>query len=190
MSEPAEDKPWPVGPEDGPEVQERYGPGENEVVLWDTTSNYARIRQMRLEGKTVPEIAAALELKPSTVKQSLTNQIKAESAAMDPAELNSILMLEMERLDHMVQAHWFAMKGGDAESAKILLAVGRERREWLKWAKPEPTQDLGITNNILVVGGTEAEFLAQLSTAREYLEREHGSVEHVIESEAVEAEDG
>lgn len=167
---------WPLGEDDDPDkVIERYGPSEGEVIVWDTTSNYARIRQMRLEGKTVPEIATALGLKPSVVKQSLTNQLKAECAAMDPDEMNSILALEMERLDHMVQAYWFAAKAGDLDSAKLLLSVSKERREWLKWAKPEPTAEIGVTNNVLVIGGTEAEFLKGLETARAYLEENHSA---------------
>jgi hypothetical protein len=174
---------FPKGPEDGPEVIERYGPGEGEVILWDTTSNYARIRALRLEGKTVPEISAALSLPPSTVKQSLTNQIKMESAKLDGDEINSILGLEMERLDHMLQSHWWAAKAGDVDSTKIVLAIGKERREWLKWAQPEPTHEVGVTNNILVVGGTEAEFLAQLETARVRLEAEHGTI--TVEAEEV-----
>lgn len=163
---------WVVGPNDSDAVIERYGPGENEVILWDTTSNYARIRALRLEGKTVPEIAATLGLKLATVRQSLTNQLKMESAKLDSDEITSILQMEMDRLDHMLNAHWHAAKAGDIDSTKAVLAVGKERREWLKWAQPEPTAELGITNNILVVGGTEAEFLAQLDAARARLESE------------------
>ena len=200
MSEAAEDVPWeepgepthehtfPKGEDDGPEVIERYGPGPGEVILWDTTSNYSRIRAMRLEGKTVPEIASALDLKPSTVKQSLTNQIKAESAKIDGDEIVTILGLEMERLDHMLQSHWWAAKAGDVDSTKLILAIGKERREWLKWAQPEPEQQVGITNNVLVVGGTEAEFLKSLETARAYLEAEHGTHE-TYEAEIVEEDE-
>lgn len=193
---PAADEPWeeptgfPKGAEDGPEVIERYGPGPGEVIVWDTTSNYARIRALRLEGKTVPEISAALELPISTVKQSLTNQIKMESAKLDGEEINSILGLEMERLDHLLQAHWWAAKAGDVDSTKAVLAIGKERREWLKWAQPEPTNEIGVTNNILVVGGTEAEFLAQLETARRRLEAEHGTIDAEATEVSEERDDG
>lgn len=183
MSDKDADKPWPTGPGDGPEVVERYGPGEGDVILWDTTSNFARIRAMRLEGKTVPQISASLELPISTVKQSLTNQVKMESAKIDGNEIATILQLEMERLDHLFQGYWFAAGAGDIDAAKVILSIGKERREWLKWAQPEPTAEIGITNNILVVGGTEAEFLKQLETARTFLKENHG--EGVVDVEVV-----
>lgn len=195
MSE-AADEPWeepaerqfPKDPDDGPEVIERYGPGAGEVIVWDTTSNYARIRAMRLEGKTIPEISAALDLKPAVVKQSLTNQLKMESAKLDGDEISGILQLEMERLDHMLQAHWWAAKAGDVDSSKMVLAIGKERREWLKWAKPEPTNEVGVVNNVLVVGGGESEFLAALDVARQRLEAEHGIIDAEVTEEDSDAD--
>lgn len=185
MSEQA-DEPWeyPKGENDGPEVIERYGPGENEIVIWDTTSNYARIRAMRLEGKTVPEISEALQIKPSVVKQCLTNAVKADTAALDADELTTILGMELERLDHALQSVWWSMKAGDLDSLKAVLAIGKERREWLKWAQPEKTAETGITNNVLVIGGTEAEFLANLERARERLESMDGHA-GMIEAEII-----
>lgn len=167
----AEQFEFPRGDNDDDKVIERYGPGANEVIVWDTTSNYARIRELRREGKTVPEISAELSLKPSTVKQCLTNAIKADSAALDDDELITILGLEMDRLDHMLQAHWWAAKAGDIDSFKAVMAISRERREWLKWATPEKAVDTGITGTVLVVGGNENEFIASLDMAREQLER-------------------
>lgn len=197
MSEGAAEEPWdephiergenvfPRGEGDGPEVIERYGPGPGDVVVWDTTSNYARVRAMRLEGKTVAQISAALQLKPAVVKQCLTNQLKAESAKLDGEEINGILQLEMDRLDHLLQAHWWAAQAGDIDSTKAVLAIGKERREWLKWAQPAPTNEIGVVQNVLVVGGSENEFLASLESARERLISEHGT----IDAEVVE-EDG
>ena len=195
MSEGAAEEPWeephiergenvfPRGEGDGPEVIERYGPGAGDVVLWDTSSNYARIWDLRREGKTVPEIAAALSLKPAVVKQCLTNKLKAESAKLDSDEINGILQLEMDRLDHLLQSHWWAAKAGDIDSSKMVLAIGKERREWLKWAQPAPTNEIGVVQNVLVVGGSENEFLATLEQARERLQAEHGTIDAEVVEE-------
>jgi hypothetical protein len=164
-------------------MEEDYGQSGKEVILWDTTSNYARVRELRLQGKTVPQIAAELNLKPSTVKQSLTNHLKAEAARLDEVEIGSIIQLEMDRLDHLIQAHWFAAQTGDIDSGRMLISVSKERREWLKWAKPENTGEVGITNNILVVGGSESEFIASLDAAKARLESEQAKKYGTLEVE-------
>lgn len=169
-----DDQPWPSEYEAETELA---GQGVTKIDEYDVDSTFLKIRKMRLQAKTVQQISEALQIKPARVKQAITNLIKAESAALDDDELMTILQLEMDRIDYGIQTHWEGYLAGDMDSAKFMMMASRERREWLKWAKPENTADVGITQNVLVVGGNESDFLATLAAARERLESEHSVVD-------------
>lgn len=151
-----------------PAVPEPFG---LDTIDWGE-GTYARIYEHRLTGKTIQQIADTMQIKPSTVKQALTNRAQLEASRLEAEDIGGILQMEMDRLDAALHSQWFAAMTGDIDSLKAILAVSKERRAWLQWAQPEPPKDNGITNNILVIGGDEESYLAGLERVRQRLEQQ------------------
>lgn len=77
------------------------------------------------------------------------------------------IRLDLERLDKLQASYWDEAIGGDLPSAQFVLRVIAQRSALTHPSNTPVTAS--VTNNTLVVGGTEAEYVAALMRARDAL---------------------
>jgi hypothetical protein len=95
-----------------------------------------KVYDLRLRGKTIREIAAAVGVSVQTAHADVTavlTRIKAD--ANDTAE--QVRQLEIERLDKMLDAFWLGVLDGNEKAADVVLKVQARRAKLLGLDAPE-----------------------------------------------------
>jgi hypothetical protein len=120
-------------------------------------------QQLRIAGAAWDEIAQALGYKDGQSAQSTVSKAKR---VRGKDELEDIVDLELERLD-MLQMHmWPLARQGDTKAAGTILQIMNTRMKLLGTEK-KANEVTGTTNTAIFIGGSEAEYVAQLKQARE-----------------------
>lgn len=126
--------------------------------------------RLRIQGASVDEISQETMLTPVRIKQILSNSMALELADQTAQERQGLVALEVARLDALFRTFFPVALQGDIDSAKMALAISKERSE-LQRLKQVEANPGGVTNNVLVIGGDEASFLAGLEQARAMIEK-------------------
>lgn len=125
--------------------------------------------QLRLAGHDWPYIAHKLHYSSAqgaenAVRNWLAKATDGRAADMIRAEA---VALDLERLDALQAAYWEDALRGDLPAAQFCLRVINQRANLVQPGSAPVSAT--VTNNTLVVGGTEAQYVASLMKARDAL---------------------
>lgn len=116
--------------------------------------------ELKLSGKTYQQIADELGWANAyDVASALRNRFKSDATKMTTDDRESILQMELDRLDRLRQVHWEAGMLGDLKSAEILLKI---TDRVVKLAGLDQIDTATQTHAVLVVGGQEEDYVAKL----------------------------
>lgn len=127
--------------------------------------------QMRLAGHDWARIAHKLKYSSAnTAQTSVRNWLTRVSEQGEfPNTRETIraeaMALDLERLDRLQAAYWDNAVEGDLPAAQFCLRVIAQRANLVQPGSAVATAT--VTNNTLVVGGTEAQYVASLMKARD-----------------------
>jgi hypothetical protein len=120
-----------------------------------------KVYDLRLRGKTIREIAAAVGVSVQTAHADVTavlTRIKAD--ANDTAE--QVRQLEIERLDKMLDAFWLGVLCGNEKAADVVLKVHARRAKLLGLDAPEQYDvNAAIAATVTATPATAREIMAQ-----------------------------
>lgn len=121
----------------------------------------AKALQLRADGATYREIAAAMQWKSASTAQARVKKA-LEEVLLEPAK--EVIMTDLLRLDEFQKRLTAAMRAGDIGVIPTIMSVMRERRGLLGWTPEtwaeEQRKGQGVTNNgVMVINGGQASFI-------------------------------
>lgn len=120
---------------------------------------------MRLRSKSYAQIADELGWEsPHAVAQAIATRMKSDATRLTYEERESILQMEMDRLDELRAAHYEAAMLGDLRSGEMLLKI-TDRVVKLNQLDRVDTQTQ--THAVLVIGGQEQDYVSKLKELTE-----------------------
>jgi len=146
--------------------------------------------QLRLAGYDWPQVAMKLEYRSGHAAERAVRRWLSKTIEETDKEFprtremirSEAVALDLERLDKLQAAYWQDAVNGDLPSAAFCLKVIAQRSA-LVAPGSAATQVAAITNNTLVVGGTESQYVSSLLKARDMLgPAKRDDEAHVVES--------
>jgi hypothetical protein len=138
-------------------------PSTTETFVYDPSSVKDRqemAMEMRLRGVSPARIATALHYDDEKdVLKDLDKRFAYESTFLTSQGRESLLALQIARLEQMLGFTWPAMEEGDPASINAGLKIIQEISKHADLYTPD-TQ--GGQNTVLVIGGKEADYVAKL----------------------------
>lgn len=96
----------------------------------------AKALEMRVEGRTLPEIARAMGKALSTVHEAIAKEL----AEIPAPGVDNLREVDGARLDAIIRGHLAAARKGDAESAHVVIAAIRQRSKLFGTEAPKRTE--------------------------------------------------
>jgi hypothetical protein len=116
--------------------------------------------ELRTQGKSLYEIAEALEIRSSTeVATLLEERFNYDAGYLTASERESILALELARCDRLQAACWEEAMLGDPKAIDSSIKVMTHRAKLLGLEKVDPAVQ---KNLVLVMGEREQDYIAAL----------------------------
>ena len=122
--------------------------------------------QLRKTGASYELIAEKLGYANATSAQgAINNRIRQY---YKPDDVEEVVAMELARLDALQLVAWRRVQDGDLNAMDRILKIMERRAKYLGLDKAEPVNEGGtVTTNVLVIGGSETEYVEQLKQARE-----------------------
>lgn len=121
--------------------------------------------EMRLAGRTHAEIADELGYTSAVeVAQALRSRFKSEAARLTTEDRESIMQMELDRLDRLRSKHWEAAMLGDLRSGEMLLKI---TDRMIKITGIDGIDTTTQQHAVLVVGGLEQDYVSKLKELME-----------------------
>ena len=116
--------------------------------------------QMKLAGKSLSEIADELRYSSiGDVVQAIRWRLDVDVSSMTSEERQSILALEIARLDALQEGLWLSATLGDPRSVAMVLQIIAMRSKLLRLDVPDAVTG---QQTVLVIGGQEKDYVEQL----------------------------
>lgn len=141
-------------------MADKARPTSTVAVLKETRSKTAmKAYEMRREGRSWAEISAALHLEPRRVRRIVIDVMQEAADLVDMGTKQEMLILEIDRIDHLQSLLWPAAQAGDTRAVETILKLILAR---VKLLGLDMTPEMSVQNNTLVVAGTSEEYIAAL----------------------------
>lgn len=115
---------------------------------------------MLMSGMSHSEVAAALDYNSSTeLGRAVRERMGQEARNITSLERESILAMEMARLDRLQRAHWESALYGDIKSTEIVLKIMALRIKITGIDQPDAQQG---QHTVLIVSGDEQSYIEKL----------------------------
>lgn len=116
--------------------------------------------QLRRQGKRLSQIADDLGYSDAKeVLRAIAEQMKVEAEMLTTMDRHGILQMENDRLDELQAVYYQSALLGDFDSLKAVLTIIDKR---IKINKLDAVDTQDQQHTVLVVGGTEADYVAKL----------------------------
>lgn len=116
--------------------------------------------KMRLASKTYQQIADELGYASAwDVAHAIQARMKSEATRLTQDDRESILAMELDRMDALRAAHWEAAMLGDLKSGELILKI---TDRVIKMVGLDSIDTAAQTHAVLVVGGAEQDYVAKL----------------------------
>lgn len=117
----------------------------------------------KLAGKPLSEIAANYGYDTSELGRLIRERLNKESRFLNSDERESLVALELARLDTLMQAHWpLAVQHRDKDSSAVVMNCIKLRIQLLKLDLADASMG---AQTVLVVAGEEKDFIKGLKQA-------------------------
>lgn len=131
---------------------------DGEVVLSRAEEAYQR----KLSGASLTEIRDEMGFpNERDVSECIKGRMKYEAQFLEEDQRETILQLELARLDKQYQALWPSAMYGDIRANLALLAISDRRMKWSGMDVPDAMKG---QHTVLVVGGDESTYLERLKS--------------------------
>lgn len=116
--------------------------------------------QLKLAGLSLSEIAARLNYTSGgAVAKAIKDEMLSAAKDIEPEDRETLLDLEVERLDYAQSKIWMAVEAGDPKAIELLLKIISLRTK----LRGLDTFDASAgIQTVLVVGGQESDYIAKL----------------------------
>lgn len=146
----------------------------------DEIDIYERIYHYRLAGESIHDIAKRFGITPGRAGHMFREFVTELAKLSDQGTRQTMVSLELDRLDQLQKAHWEMAKIGDDKATKTVLEIMKHRAKLLGLEQLSPTDALTV-HSVLVVGTNTASFLESLESGRKRLSS--GDPDNDIEGE-------
>ena len=144
------------GPIVDPVTDRRQTRGRDRVGVSRAEQAY----QMRLKGMSPSEISAHLQYSDGTaVTRAINERFKIEASQLTSEERESMIAMEMARLDALQAAVWDSAMYGEAKAVDTALKIIQTR---VKVAGLDQIDTSTGKNTVLVIGGQQADYVESL----------------------------
>ena len=127
-----------------------------EIVLTRAQEAY----EMKLSGRTPREIADELGYEsPMAVVNAIRSQMKSEASFLTDTDRQSLLQMEMDRLDRLLAKVWPSAMTGDPKSVEAALKITDRR---IKITGLDAVDTTTQAHTVLVIGGQEQDYISKL----------------------------
>ena len=137
----------------------------------------AQVLQLRIAGKTYSKIATETGMSVHVCRKHLSNMMRSANLTMD---LEELVYLELERLDHLTSAVWLDAMGGSDKAVNSVLRI-MERRSRLMGLDAPVRHELAGPGGGAINIANWAEFVVNDSKASDLEEVE------IIESDTIDS---
>lgn len=116
--------------------------------------------QLKLAGMSMVEIADRLNFTSgAAVGKAIQDEMSTNAKDIEPDDRETLLNLEVDRLDYAQSKIWMAVEAGDFKAIELLLKIVTLRTR----LRGLDTFDAAVgQHTVLVVGGQEAEYIEKL----------------------------
>ena len=128
------------------------------------TETARKAYELRKAGKSWFQIAEELKISERQASDMSAEIIKQAAQLVDEGAKQSLLTMEVDRLNDLQQAVWNDAMGGDRQAVETALKIIQSRAKVLG-LDSIPTNT--VTNNTIVVAGTSEEYVAALRRVAE-----------------------
>jgi len=116
--------------------------------------------QLKMAGLSLAEIAERQGFSsPGAVAKAIKDEIMSAAREIPKEDRDTILQLEMDRLNFAQSKIWPSVEYGDLKAIETLLKIIQVRSKLQGLDMIDPTSG---TNTVLVVGGSEADYIERL----------------------------
>jgi hypothetical protein len=135
------------------------------VGFWSEASGEAQaVYHLRLGGLSFPEIAERLEISVDQAIVFYRDRVTRAAKVFGGDERRVVTETELARLDALQEPFWLSATSGDRDDAKFVLQIIQTRMKMLSLDTPD--KNVAEVARVLVVGGTQKEFMEALSEGR------------------------
>jgi len=140
----------------GKEIASATPPLEGEIVLSRAEQAY----QMRLKGMSPSEISERLDYSDgAAVTRAINERFKIEASYLSTEERESMMAMEIARLDALQAAVWDSAMYGEAKAVDTALKIIQTR---VKVTGLDQVDTSTGQNTVLVIGGQQADYVQRL----------------------------
>lgn len=123
-------------------------------------SRAVKAYQLKRAGYSLSEICEELKYNtPGEVTQAINAQVKYEASYLTDSQRESILGMEMARLDELYKAFYPSAMYGDPKAGDMCLKISDRRMKWAGMDMPDMSAGQA---QILVIGGEQQNYLDKL----------------------------
>jgi hypothetical protein len=118
-----------------------------------------QVYQLKMQGLLVSDIAELYRTDKQQVVGALRLELKHDAEMLTDEDRNTTLKLENDRLDYYLTKLWPSIDFGDTKAIALALKITELRLKANQIDKPSSG---GQTNQVLVIGGMQADYVERL----------------------------
>lgn len=116
--------------------------------------------QLKMAGLKLPEIAERLNYSsPGAVGKAIKDQLIAEARDIEPETKDTLLELEIDRLDYVQSRIWMQVEAGDLKAVETFLKIVQVRA---KLRGLDVVDAAAGQHTVLVISGNEKDYIDKL----------------------------
>lgn len=134
----------------------------SEIELYDPA---LQVYHLKMAGFSFELIASKLDISQKEATQLYKDFKTQRAATLSPDERRASLELQMDRLEDLQSSYYGVATAGDLKAAEYCLKLIQEQNKLMRLYDADGT-DAQQVANILVVGGSQKEFIDALNKGR------------------------
>ena len=115
--------------------------------------------EMKVQGNSLSEIGAEMEISASHVGRLIADQMKSEADLLSLEDKATLLALDNARLERLIRVHWESAMYGDLKAGEFLLKTISLHAKLNQLDIPDAAYN---QSTVLVIGGEAADYVARL----------------------------
>lgn len=136
-----------------------------DIKLWgDAPEDAKAVYHLRLGGLDFDEIGERLHISPDRAIVLYRERVTRAAQVMGGDERRMVADTELARLDALQEPYWLSATSGELDAARFVLEIIKTRVKMLNLDAPD--KNAAAVARVLVVGGTQEQFMEALSAGR------------------------